>query len=76
MPGLNFMLISIFVVVIGCCVTYCRCEFSELVNIDEIIENSTLLPRFDDQVASGNFFSDDLLFRRFIRTNHDFSSDR
>lgn len=55
MSGFKFMLISIVVVVIGCCVSYCRCDFSELVNVEEIIENSTLLPRFDDQVASGNF---------------------
>lgn len=33
---------------------YCSCDFSDLVNISEIIENSTLLPHFEEQVHTGN----------------------
>lgn len=33
--------------------SYCCCNLSEIVNIDEIIENSTILPTFDDQIGSG-----------------------
>lgn len=33
------------------------CNFSEIVKIDEIIENSTLLPTFDDQIKTGKTIS-------------------
>lgn len=43
---------SILIVVIFY-LSYCCCNFSEIVNIDDIIENSTLLPSFYDQIGSG-----------------------
>lgn len=48
MSGLKVILICIWFT------SYCSCDFSELVNITAIIDNSTKLPNFDDQVISGN----------------------
>lgn len=48
MSKLKFILIVVIFRISCCC-----CNFSEIVNIDEIIENSTLLPTFDDQIGSG-----------------------
>lgn len=45
--------LGIILIVVIFYLSYCCCNFSEIVNIDEIIENSTLLPSFDDQVGSG-----------------------
>lgn len=52
--------LKLMIVVVICCVFGCRCDFSDIVNINEIIENSTILPKFDDQVASGNSIKPDL----------------
>lgn len=52
--------LKLMIVVVICCVSGCRCDFSDIVNINEIIENSTILPKFDDQVASGNSIKPDL----------------
>lgn len=51
MFGVKF---SLFVIVVGVfCISYCCCDFSELVNIDEIIDNSTLLREYNDQAGIG-----------------------
>lgn len=34
--------------------SYCSCDFSDQVNINVIIDNSTLLPNFDIQLITGN----------------------
>lgn len=34
--------------------SHCSCDFSDQVNINAIIHNSTLLPNFDVQITSGN----------------------
>lgn len=36
-----------------CVIIYGSCEFSELVNIDSIIESANKLPDFKDQVLKG-----------------------
>lgn len=48
--------------------SYCCCDLSEIVNIDEIIENSTLLPSFDDQIGSGKNMH--LYKKRIFLQNH------
>lgn len=45
---------TIPIIVIFCCYfTCCYCDLSEIVNVDEIIENSTLLPPIDEQIGIG-----------------------
>lgn len=41
------------IVVIFYFFSYGCCNFSEMINIDEIIGNTTLLPTFDDQIGPG-----------------------
>lgn len=48
MSGLKY-----FILIVLYFTTYCCCDFSEIVNINSIIDNSTQLPTFDDQILSG-----------------------
>lgn len=48
MPRIYKLLIFIWFV------SYCRCDFSDVVNISGIINTSAQLPKFNDQVVKGN----------------------
>lgn len=48
--------------------SYGCCNFSDLVNIDDIIENSTLLPTFDSQIGTGKILSLKLSMNMKIET--------
>lgn len=41
-------------VICACFISFSDCDFSEIVNIDGIINNSTQLPDLDDQIVPGN----------------------
>lgn len=45
--------LNTFVIVI-CFISFSGCDFSEIVNIDGIINNATQIPDIDDQLVSGN----------------------
>lgn len=40
--------------IVICFISFSSCDFSEIVNIDEIINNATQIPDMDDQLVSGN----------------------
>lgn len=59
----TFKLILIIVIL---CISYCCCNFSDIVNVDEVIENTTQLPNFEDQISKGNLMIDKNSFKKIL----------